>query len=74
MHITVFEMITIIVVASIVAKLIQSYLQSRQSAAQSMDVIQAQQQQIDALEERVKALETIVTDANYDLKSKIDNL
>ncbi len=36
--------------------------------------VEAEKNRLDELEERIKVLERIVTDKNYDLKSQIDDL
>ncbi len=36
--------------------------------------VEAEKNRLDVLEERIKVLERIVTDKNYDLKSQIDDL
>ncbi len=69
MHI--FEMIAIITVVSIVAGVFKSYIDKKQVDTSD---IEERINKLEALEERVKVLEAIVTDKGYDLKTEIDNL
>lgn len=70
----VFEMITIIVVASLVAGLIREWIKAKEVEPVDLSPIETRVSQLEALEERVKVLEAIVTDKGYDLKSEIDRL
>lgn len=74
MGIQVFEMITIIVVVSVLAGVVRSYLQSRRVEPFDSSKIEARLAKLEQLEERVITLEKIVTDKNYQLKNQIDSL
>ena len=73
----VFEMIAIIVVVCTIAGLIKHWLDVRARNTQDRDVnahAEEQRKQIAELKERVKILETIVTDGNYELKKQFREL
>jgi hypothetical protein len=73
----VFEMIVIIVVVCSIVGLIKHWLDSRARDAHQGDVSareEEQRKQIAELKERVKILETIVTDGNYELKKQFREL
>ncbi len=71
----VFEMVTIIVIASIVGGLIKAKISAgRNGPVADNTQAAAQQARIDKLEERVRALETVVTDHGYDLKRQFREL
>jgi len=74
MHIAVFEMVAIIVVASLLAGLVKEWIKARKVPEVDLSPIESRIVKIEQLEERVKVLEAIVTDKGYDLKSEIDNL
>lgn len=69
---SVFEMVAIIVVASCVASVVQSYLKTKrqQAAASSPE----QDQKIRKLEQRVAALEAAVSDPDHQLKDRFREL
>jgi Na+/glutamate symporter len=66
--------ITIVSVAGIVGGVVQTWLKTKQDLQSSEQLSGEQKQQITALEERIKVLETIVTDSKYDLKREFENL
>jgi hypothetical protein len=72
----VFEMVAIIVVVSLIVGLIKHWLdvRSRDAEHRSGSVHDEQQKQIGELKERIKILETIVTDGNYELKKEFQEL
>lgn len=73
----VFEMIAIIVVVCSIAGLIKHWLDVRTRDAHHGGVsahAEEQRKQIAELKERVKILETIVTDGNYELKKQFQEL
>lgn len=71
----VFEMVTIIVIASIVGGLIKAKISAdRRDPVTDNTQTAAQQARIEKLEERVRALETVVSDHGYDLKRQFREL
>jgi len=70
----VFEMVAIIVVASLLAGLVREWIRSKQVDEVDLSPIDKRLKNIEDLEERVRVLEAIVTDKGYDLKRKIDQL
>jgi len=74
MHLAVFEMVVIIVIAALAAGLIKEWLRTKKVPEVDLSPVEARIAKIEQLEERVKILEAIVTDKGYDLKSEIDNL
>lgn len=74
MSMVLFEMIAIIVVASLVAGLIREWIRTKQVPEVDLSPLESRIAKIEQLEERVKILEAIVTDKGYDLKSEIDKL
>ncbi|MCC5856491.1 MAG: hypothetical protein JJU10_12540 [Idiomarina sp.] len=68
----VFEMVAIIVVAGCIVEIYRVRMNSQSKAGK--DDLGELQEQVDALKERVKTLEAIVTDKSYQLKSEIDQL
>jgi hypothetical protein len=69
----VFEMVVVIVALSVTAGLINTWIKSR-SGADPAGMTAEQQQRLARLEERVKALESVVGDASYELKQKFKDL
>lgn len=74
MFLGIFEMIAIIVVASLIAGLIKEWLKTRQAPDIDLSPVENRIEQLESLEERVRVLEAIVTDKGYDLKKAIDDL
>jgi len=74
MAIGVFEMVVIIVVVTMIGQGYREWLKSKQQETIDLSPLENRMAQLEALEERVKVLEAIVTDTGYDLKSKIDQL
>lgn len=72
----VFEMVALIVVASLIVGLIKHWLdlRTRNEGQRSDSVHDEQKKQIGELEERIRALETVVTDGNYELKKRFREL
>jgi len=72
----VFEMVVIIVVASLIVGLIKHWLdvRTRDAEQRSGSVHDEQEKQFAELKERIKILETIVTDGNYELKKRFQEL
>jgi len=74
MWLGVFEMVVIIVVASLLANIIREWIKNNQKPEIDLSPMEARLDQVEALEERVRILEAIVTDKGYDLKKEIDQL
>ncbi|MGB0495067.1 MAG: hypothetical protein ACPGJI_01830 [Kangiellaceae bacterium] len=70
----VFEMVAIIVVASLLAGLAREWIKSKQMPDVDLEPMESRIDRLESLEERVKVLEAIVTNKGYDLKSEIDSL
>jgi hypothetical protein len=64
-----FEMVTIIVIVSVAAGLYKAHLNRKPTGPDPQ-----QEARIARLEERVKALEAIVTDGGYELRQKFREL
>lgn len=70
-----FEMVVLIVLISVVAGVVNNYIKNRGSmASQGSDEVGARLAQLDSLEERVRTLEKIVTDRNFELREKFRDL
>ena len=74
MSIAVFEMVVIIVVASLVAGLIKEWIKTKEQPSVDLSPVEQRLDRLEILEERIKVLEAIVTDKGYDLKKEIDRL
>ena len=70
----VFEMVAIIVIASLLAGLVREWIKTKQTPDIDLEPMESRIGRLEALEERIKVLEVIVTDKGYDLKNKIDSL
>ena len=70
----VFEMVAIIVVASLIAGLAREWIKAKRTPDVNLEPMESRIDRLEFLEERIKVLEAIVTDKGYDLKSKIDSL
>ncbi len=70
----VFEMVAIIVVASLLAGLAREWIKTKQVPSFDSAPLEQRVERIEQLEERVRVLEAIVTDKGYDLKKEIDQL
>jgi hypothetical protein len=66
-----FEFALAVIVVVCAARIVRHYLSTR--AAQPPED-PAQRAKLDALEQRIRTLETIVTDKGYDLKREFDRL
>jgi energy-converting hydrogenase Eha subunit H len=74
MGLAVFEFIAIIVIASLVANLVREWIKTKKTPEVDFSPMEARLEKVEALEERVRVLEAIVTDKGYDLKKEIENL
>ncbi len=71
----VFEMVVLVVLFSLVAGLLRTWIKSRPAGGGAIAGMTAEQQhRLARLEERVKALESVVGDASYELKQKFKDL
>ena len=69
-----FEMVVIIVALGILGGVVKQYFDSRGNMEESSKARQRMENHIDALEERIRVLERIVTDNDYDLKQQFRDL
>jgi len=69
-----FEFMLGVVLVTTVAGVINNYMKYKLENKENLDVINERVQKLEQLEERIKTLETIVTDQNYDLDQKIKSL
>jgi hypothetical protein len=67
-----FEMVVVIVAISVTAGLIRTWMKRPVAGAGGMTP--AEEQRVARLEERVKALESVVGDSSYELKQKFKDL
>ena len=70
----VFEMVLGIVIVASIAKVISNFMQYKTTNNETMSGMDDRLQKLEDLEERIKTLETIITDQNYDLDQKIKSL
>jgi len=70
----VFEMVAIIVVASLLAGLVREWIKVKDPVEVDFSPVEDRINKLERLEERVRVLEAIVTDKGYDLKKEIDSL
>ncbi len=79
----VFEMVAIIVIFGVIGEMFRNYLKYKQGRSDFdgdkltglvRDSDSRHKQKTAQLEERIKVLERIVTDKNYDLKKQFDDL
>lgn len=70
-----WTMITIVAICGMLTGVISNYLKHKAEALKSnADSDHKTQDKLEALEQRVRVLEEIVTDQNYQLKKQIDRL
>ena len=70
----VFEMVVVIVALSVTAGVINSWIKSRRGATGPAGMTPDQESRLVRLEERIKALESVVGDGSYELKQKFKEL
>lgn len=68
------EIIFIIIIGLIIYKVIDSYLQQRTFAAQTVEQNQQLQQELDDIKARLRNLESIVIDDDFEIKRKMRDL
>ncbi len=71
---SVFEMVAIIVVATLAAGLAREWIKTKETPEVDLSPVENRIDKLEALEERLKVLEAIVTDGGYSLKKEIDQL
>ena len=69
-----FKMVIAIVLIVCAVKVARMYFRDQHERRARPEVDDTVARQIESLEERVRVLETIVTDKRYDLKRQIDRL
>ncbi len=75
MGMNVFEMVVIIVIVGALARVVSSWLTNRnRNRADELEDILDKLEQLEDLESRVRVLEAVVTDQNYDLKQQFSKL
>lgn len=71
----VFEMVVLIVLISVLAGVANNYIKSRSEGGGPIsDELNEKLAKLDSLDERVRTLEKIVTDRDFELKEKFRNL
>lgn len=72
----VFSFVIALVTVVLCARLIQVYIETRNNRSRSAEDVDVEQTiaKIEALEERVRVLERIITEHRFDLEKQIDNL
>ncbi len=71
---SIFGMVVIIVIASLVAGLVREWIKTKETPEVDFSPLENRVDKLENLEERIRVLEAIVTDKGYDLKKEIDNL
>ncbi len=69
-----FELVLGVVVITTFAGILNNFIKFKTKSRESMDGMDDRIQKLEDLEERIKVLETIITDQNYDLDQKIKSL
>lgn len=69
----VYEMVVVIVTVSVTAGLIRTWIKHRPAGGVA-GMTASEEQRMARLEERVKALESVVSDGSYELKQKFKDL
>jgi len=67
-----FTMIAVIVIAAILGEMFKAHKKSKNEGYQPE--VERLESEVQALKERVKTLETLVTDKTYQLRNEIDGL
>ena len=68
-----FDMVAFIVLVSVVGGLLRTWIKSRQGAGPA-GMTPDQEARMTRLEERIKALESVVSDGSYELKQEFKDL
>ena len=70
----VFEMILGVVIVTTIGGLLNNFMKFKTESSETMDGMDERLHKLEDLEERIKTLEKIITDQNYDLDQKIKSL
>ena len=70
----VFEMILGIVIIMTIGSFLNNFLKFKAESSETIDGIDHRLQKLEDLEQRIRTLEKIITDQNYDLDQKIKSL
>jgi len=70
----VFEMVLGIVIITTIAGVINNFMKFKSQSSETIDNLDGRVNKLEDLEERIKVLEKIITDQNYDLDQKIKSL
>ncbi len=70
----VFEMVLGIVIVTTIAGVINNFLKFKSKSSESIDNLDGRVDKLEDLEERIRVLEKIITEQNYDLDQKIKSL
>ncbi|MCP4413081.1 MAG: hypothetical protein GY808_11030 [Gammaproteobacteria bacterium] len=70
----VFEMVLGIVIITTIAGVINNFMKFKSKSRDTIDDLDGRVNKLEDLEERIKVLEKIITDQNYDLDQKIKSL
>lgn len=71
---SVFQMVVMVVAIVFFAGIIKEYLKFKTKSSEKLSGLEDRIDQIENLEKRVRVLESIVTDKQYDLKKEIGGL
>ena len=69
-----FDMVAFIVLVGVIGGVLRAFIKSRGPVAGPAGMTGEQEKRLAKLEERVKALESVVGDASYELKQKFKDL
>ena len=69
-----FELILGVVIVTTIAGIIDNFIKFKSKNIENLNVMDERIDKLEDLEERIKVLETIITDQNYDLDQKIKSL
>lgn len=70
----VFELILGVVIVTTFAGIINNFMKFKSRSSETISQLDERVNKLEELEERIKVLETIVTDQKYDLDQKIKSL
>ena len=70
----VFEMVLGIVIVTTIGGILNNFMKFKAESNATMDGMDGRLNKLEDLEERIKTLEKIITDQNYDLDQKIKSL
>ena len=70
----VFEMVLGIVIITTIEGVINNFMKFKSQSSETIDNLDGRVNKLEDLEERIKVLEKIITDQNYDLDQKIKSL